>query len=133
MDTSTMDSIRECAQGSLAGRMTFPEAVRKLTASGVETYHTDLYRLEHTYYLPSGESQVEPVEIAPAPIAAKFSAQEVADAVRDSQQGRQTYRDFLVRIMAAGTTQYFVYLAGKCVVYIGRDGSEHAERFPVAS
>lgn len=132
MDTTLIDTLRECAHGSLAGRMTFPEVAGKLMARGIETYHTDLYRREHTYYLPSGESHIEPLEIAPAPIGPTFSPEAVAVAVRASQRGQLAYRDFLISIMAAGTTHYFVYLAGRCVVYTGRDGSEHVERFPTA-
>jgi uncharacterized protein YbcV (DUF1398 family) len=130
MNGATIEAMRECAQGSLAGLLTFPEVVGKLMACGVESYHADLYRSEITYYLPSGESHVEKAEHSPASVATEFSAESVAAAVRDIQQTKQTYRDFLVRIMQAGTTQYFVYLTGKCVVYIGRDGSEHVERFP---
>lgn len=133
MNSATIDVMRECAQGSLSGVLTFPEVVGKLIVCGVESYHADLYRSEITYYLPSGESHVETLEHVPAPIATHFSAQSVAEAVLDSQHGKQTYRDFLVRIMQAGTTQYVVYLTGHCAVYIGRDGSEHVERFPQAT
>lgn len=132
MDNSITAVLHECAHGSLTGTITFPEVVGKLMGVGVESYHTDLYRREHTYYLPDGDSHVEPLEVLPTPIAQEFSAQGVADAVRDSQQGKIKYREFLTRITAAGAVRYFVYLTGRCAVYIGRDGSEHVERFPQA-
>jgi uncharacterized protein YbcV (DUF1398 family) len=130
MDQHIVDTMKECTQGSLDNTIKFPEVVGKLTACGVESYHVDLYRSEKTCYLPDGESLVEPMTLSELPIAPGFSAEGVQSAVRDSQQGRITYVEFLDRIREAGTTQYFVYLSGRCAVYIGRNGSEHVERFP---
>jgi uncharacterized protein YbcV (DUF1398 family) len=130
MERRVMDTIKECTQGSLSGAIKFPEVVGRLTDCGVESYHVDLYRSEKTYYLPDGESLVEPMTLPEVSIAPGFSAEGVQSAIRDSQQGRITYVEFLECIREAGTTQYFVYLSGRCAVYIGRDGSEYVERFP---
>ena len=133
MDNTMVAVMHECAERSLAGSIAFPEVVGKLTACGVESYHVDLYRGEETFYLPSGESHVETMTLPPLTTAVDFDAQGVQEAIRESQQGRIKYVDFLHRITAAGTTQYFVYFTGRCAVYVGRDGSRHVEHFPPAT
>ncbi len=42
--------IRQCAHGSLAGKLTFPEIVGQLAQIGIERYHADYSRQEITYY-----------------------------------------------------------------------------------
>lgn len=130
MDTTTIDILQECASGSLSGSITFPKVIEKLMDCGVESYHTDLYRLEVTYYLLDGDSHVEKMATNYVPVGQTFDAQTVAATIKESQQGQITYRTFLDKILAAGTTHYNVYLVGKRAVYVGRDGSEHVERFP---
>ena len=46
--------IQQCAHGSLAGKLTFPEIVGQLAQIGIERYHADYSRQEITYYLPDG-------------------------------------------------------------------------------
>jgi uncharacterized protein YbcV (DUF1398 family) len=62
--------------------------------------------------------------------AEAFSAEEVASAVKSIQQGKINYQEFVDQIMAAGTVFYIAYLTGKQVIYFGRKGELHIEKFP---
>ena len=132
MNQETIAVMHECASRSDNGTITFPEVVRKLAAIGVEWYHTDLYRAEHTYYLPSGESHVESMYALTEPVAQEFSDAGVDAAVRSIQRGQIEYQAFVRRIMAAGCNGYFVLITGRKAVYFGRKGEEHVELFPPA-
>lgn len=124
------DIMKKTTAGSLAGTMTFPEVVANLSIEGVESYHADLVKLEKTFYMPDGETFVETLDFAPSPIANDFSDSEVISAIRTIQAKEINYREFLRRIMKAGTTSYNVYLNGKKAIYFGRKGDFHVENFP---
>ncbi len=124
--------MHECARLSDQGKISFPEVVRKLTQAGVERYHTDLCCGEHVYYMPSGETHVEPMGLLTQPIAAEFSDAGVDSAVRAIQQGEIVYAEFLRRIMGAGCVGYFVLIQGRKALYFGRKGEIHVEPFPVS-
>lgn len=133
--TTTIDVLRECSHNSFRGAA-FSEVVKALAAAGVESYHADLFRHEKTFYLPDGESHIVPdeesyaVQLSPSLVAPEFDAAAVAAAVREIQQKRIDYLEFLVRIMKGGTSSYSVYLRGRRAVYVGRTGDEHVEWFP---
>ena len=125
--------ILECTRLAFADRMTFPEAVAALRRIGVERYVADLARLEKTHYSAGGGAVTDPLPLTDVPeVPASFSADAVAEAVRASQRGELPYPAFLRRVMAAGCVSYAVYLAGGRVVYCGRRGDCHTERFPPA-
>jgi hypothetical protein len=73
--------MRECARGSLAGELTFPEVVGRLAAIGVERYHA-YSRQEITYYLAAGDSQVASAPHEPHATATEFDPSAVGAAVR---------------------------------------------------
>jgi uncharacterized protein YbcV (DUF1398 family) len=100
---------------------------------GLERYHADYTRRESTYYMPDGDSIVIPVDHPPMPIAVAFSPTGVQAAVRQAQRGEIFYPEFLKQTFAAGCVGYFVQLTGRQVIYFGRDGEQHVERFPWAS
>ena len=130
MDTSTQDIIRECTARSDASSISFPEIVMKLMDIGVEQYHADLVRSEKTYYLPNGENLVTASDRAEGIAPPTFSPEEVAAAVKASQQGKINYAEFCRRIVAAGCVSYVVSLAGRRAIYSGRTGDFHIEHFP---
>lgn len=130
MDQDQIAILVECAAASLAGTATFPEIVGRLSAMDVERYHADYSRHETTYYLPDGDSHVVNIEHLPQAIGATFSAEGVEAAVRASQRGEIKYAEFLSRSMAAGCVGYFVQIAGRQVLYFGRNGETYVERFP---
>lgn len=130
MNDTTIAAIEECVGLTLEGRMSFPHVVQRLLNAGVERYSVDLCRAEYIYYLPDGDSHVvQPHEPAET-VAEPFSAPEVEAAVRDSQQGRIAYPEFLRRIRAAGCVGYLVSFVGRRCLYLGRTGESHLELFP---
>jgi uncharacterized protein YbcV (DUF1398 family) len=124
------DTIAECMKLSFASTP-FPQVVQKLAGAGVRAYRADLGKLRSTYYGADGESYDEPLSLSGgAPIASAFDKDTVASAVRAIQQGQIGYADFLRQIMAAGCASYGVFIAGRKVMYFGRDGDFHTEHFP---
>lgn len=128
MDTSV---IHACTVGALEGRVSFPETLRRLSAIGIERYHADLIRMEKVFYSNDDQSSIErlPVEQAPA-VAEHFDAGMVQATIRESQQGRIDYPEFLRRIMAHGAASYTIFIDGGHAVYHGRRGENYVERFP---
>ena len=130
MNDRTRQVMHECSSGSIDGSMAFPEVVSKLAAIGCEQYHADLPRQEKTYYLPDGESHIEPLPTPSQSIAPTFSADGIVAALRAIQAGQISYVEFLGRIVAAGCVGYFVYVAARRAIYLGRNGDMHVEHFP---
>jgi len=130
MDTSV---INECTTLSLAEKITFPEVVMRLSASGVERYIADLVGQKKYSYGVNGQTHAQQLTFPAHTIAKQFDAAKVKSAIADIQQGRIQYQDFLQRIMEAGCSHYEVFIAGRRAVYFGRDGSQHIERFPQAA
>lgn len=120
----------QCAQNSLAGTMTFPQVLQKLSDIGVERYHADYSRQEITYYRPDGASHVVSVPHPKQSTGINFRPDAVGAAVKQSQGNEHTYNDFLRKTMEAGCVGYFVQIAGGQVIYFGRNGETHVERFP---
>lgn len=128
-----IESIVETSHGTQTGAISFPEAVARLSAAGVEYYHVDYAEMRKTFYGPSGPAVVTPIAFADMPaIAPDFDRPALQEAIRDSQQHGQTYRDFSRRAMAAGVQGYFAFLRGQRVTYLGRVGDQHTEWFPGA-
>lgn len=130
MTSRATEIIKECIQGAAAGTLRFPEVLARLSEAEVSHYHVDYLRAEETCYLRCGESHVEPVSMPSRPIAATFSAPEVAAAVRASQRDGLPYPEFLDRTRAAGCIGYVVYLDGRQVIYSGRTGEALVEPIP---
>jgi uncharacterized protein YbcV (DUF1398 family) len=133
MNETTIATVEECVGLTLEGRMPFPQVVQRLLDAGIERYSVDLCRSEYIYYLPDGDSHVVRPHEAAEPVAERFSAEDVESAVRDSQQGRIAYPQFLQRIRAAGCVGYLVSFAGRRCLYLGRTGESHLELFPGAA
>ncbi len=124
--------IEQCASLSIEGKISFGDVVSRLMKIGLERYHADYTRHECTYYVPDGQTLVVPVKHPPQPIAEAFSAKGVEAAVRQAQRGEIFYPEFLKQTFAAGCVGYFVQITGRQVIYFGRDGEQHVERFPSA-
>jgi uncharacterized protein YbcV (DUF1398 family) len=115
-----------------AGKLVFPEVVRRLTEAGVESYFCDLATGQETFYLSDGQTHLEKMTLPLAPIAEKFSSPELVAAIRGAQADTIRYPEFMKRSAAAGVIAYWAFLAGKKVVYFGRKGEAHVEEFPRA-
>lgn len=121
--------ILDSIQKSMTGEISFPQVVKMLVETGIESYHVDLVRGENTYYLSTGKNYVADVAPKSKNIAKDFSAQHVAAAIKSAQAGEIKYEEFLQKIMDAGTVFYIAYLQGKKVIYLGRNGDLHCEPF----
>jgi uncharacterized protein YbcV (DUF1398 family) len=133
VNTEKIHVMEECARGSLAGELTFPEVVGRLVEVGVERYHADYSRQEITYYLADGDSHVVSAPHEEQVTATAFDAAAVEAAVRQSQRDEHTYVEFVRKTMAAGCVGYFVQITGKRVLYFGGDGDIYVEHFPPVS
>jgi uncharacterized protein YbcV (DUF1398 family) len=124
--------IHDCLNASFANTP-FPIVVARLTEAGVHTYRADLIRLRKAYYGDGTATEEAEMPLADAPaIAAEFDAAKVESTLRAIQGRKIGYADFLRGIMAAGCANYVVYMKGKRVDYIGRDGQTFTEYFPGA-
>jgi uncharacterized protein YbcV (DUF1398 family) len=127
MNTEVM---RHTLHQSEAGRYTFPQVVGALSGVGVESYFADLARAVDTFYLPTGETHTEKMTLLTTKISDDFSPSGIVDAIRTVQADEIRYPEFLRRAMAAGVTAYWVFIAGRRVIYFGRKGEFHVEEFP---
>jgi uncharacterized protein YbcV (DUF1398 family) len=123
--------LHDCLHQALAGKMSFPETVKRMIETGVERYRADLVLLEKSHFAADGEVQVEKISLAESPaVGQSFSTEGVRSALFDIQQRKTGYPEFLRRIMSAGVTDYSVYLTGRKAIYNGRQGDFHVENFP---
>lgn len=127
METQVM---HEALAGSSEGRLTFPQVVGMLTGVGVESYFVDFVHGDDTFYMPDGRTHVEPMTLSKAPIAAEFSPADVSAAIRAAQADTIRYPEIVDRLRMAGVAAYWVFLAGRKVIYFGRRGEFHIEEFP---
>jgi uncharacterized protein YbcV (DUF1398 family) len=132
MDTNWKNVARATLEGSESGAMTFPQSVRMLMEAGFDGYGVDFRRSTRTYYRPDGESIELETERTPVPVAARFDATMIKEALREAQAlvPGYTYKGFCAKVAAAGCAGYLVSLAGKRVLYYGRTGETHTEYFP---
>ena len=123
--------LRDCTGLAFAGRITFPESIRRMTAAGVERYCADLVTFQKILYSAEGQHHTELLPLTDPPkIAHSFSQTGVQDAIRAIQAQQIDYPEFLRRIMRAGVVYYDVFIGGRKVIYTGRDGDFHVEDFP---
>ena len=124
--------IHEVLAESQAGRLIFPEVVRRLLEVGVESYFCDLANGAETFYMTDGKTHAEKMVLPLAPIAAEFSSSDLVTAIRGAQADTIRYPEFTKRSSAAGVIAYWAFLTGRKVVYFGRKGEMHIEEFPKA-
>ncbi len=127
MNTHEMQQVMTETQ---AGKLTFPEVVRRLLAVGVESYFVDFAAGRETLYMTDGKTHAESMTLRPGAIAEEFSSAGIVAAIRGAQADTIRYPEFVNRSTAAGVIAYWAFLAGKKVVYFGRKGEIHVEEFP---
>lgn len=126
------NAIHEVLAESEAGRLIFPEVVRRLLEAGVESYFCDLARGEETFYMVNGKTHVEKMTLPLEAVAEKFSPTGIVAAIRGAQTDTIRYPEFVKRSTAVGVIAYWAFLTGRKVVYFGRKGEQHVEEFPRA-
>jgi uncharacterized protein YbcV (DUF1398 family) len=122
--------IHEVLAETQAGKLIFPEVVRRLVEVGVESYFCDLANGAETFYLNDGGTHVERMVLPLRPIAGEFSGAGIVAAIRGAQADTIRYPEFMRRSADAGVIAYWAFLAGRKVVYFGRKGEMHVEVFP---
>jgi len=132
MSTDWKDVARATLEGSENGSTTFPQNVRTLMETGFDGYAVDFRRSTRIYYMPNGETLELKTEPTPTPVAARFDAAIVREAIGEAQKlvPGYTYKGFCAKVAAAGCAGYAVSLLGKRVLYYGRTGETHTEYFP---
>ena len=124
--------IHDVLAESQAGKLVFPEVVRRLMEVGVESYFCDLVRGEEIFYSPDGHTHREKMVLPVTPIDEEFSREDVVSAIRGAQADTIRSPEFMKRSAAAGVIAYWAFLAGRKVIYFGRRGEFHIEEFPPA-
>jgi len=79
MDTKL---IHEAMAESQAGKLIFPEVVRRLLEAGVESYFADLAKAEETIYMLDGKTYVEKMTLPLTAIGEEFSLPGIISAIR---------------------------------------------------
>ena len=125
-------AIHETLAESQAGKLIFPDVVRRLLAAGVESYFVDLQRSEDIVYLNDDTSLRVEMHLPLEPVAQQFSQPGIVAAIHAAQRDEIRYPEFMRQAAAAGVVAYWAYLTGKKVIYFGRKGELHVEHFPGA-
>jgi uncharacterized protein YbcV (DUF1398 family) len=130
MNESTRATIQATFDASNQGSIHFGQVIGQLVGAGVESYHVDYRSGRTTYYLPDGATADLCFETLQSGIADAFDGDAVRAAILGAQQGRVMYPEFKKLSQQAGCVGYTVWIAGRHVVYLGRRGESHVERFP---
>ena len=130
MNESTRATIQATFDASNQGSIHFGQVIGQLVDAGVESYHVDYRSGRTTYYLPDGATVNFRFETPQSGIADAFDGDAVRAAILGAQQGRVMYPEFKKLSQQAGCVGYTVWIAGRHVVYLGRRGESHVERFP---
>ena len=127
------DAVTSLAKVTLDGSLPFPQIVGELIAHGVEYYHVDYASKSFTFYSAAGATITAALAFEGLPsISQEWNGNALKEAIIDSQQNGQTFRQFCARAMSAGVQGYFAFLRGRRVTYLGRSGDQHVEWFPGA-
>jgi uncharacterized protein YbcV (DUF1398 family) len=130
MNENTHAVIKATFDASNIGSMHFGEVIGQLMAVQVESYHVDYRAGRATFYLPDGATLDLGFEKPQECIANVFDAALVRAAIRGAQQGRVMFPAFKQLTQRAGCIGYTVWIAGRHVSYLGRNGETHVEHFP---
>lgn len=130
MNETTRATVQSTFEASNQGTIHFGQVIGQLVSAGVESYHVDYRSGRTTYYLPDGSTADFSFERPQHNIADAFDGDAVRAAILGAQQGRVMYPEFKKLSQRAGCVAYTVWIAGRHVVYLGRGGETHIERFP---
>lgn len=132
MTVNWKDLARSCLEGAESAGMTFPQIVGALMAAGFDGYAVDLRRATATYYLRNGETVEFEAARTTEPVAERFDAAVVKQAIGEAQAlvPGYTYKGFCAKVAVAGCAGYLVSFLGRRVLYYGRTAETHTEYFP---
>ena len=132
MDTNWKELARTTIDASESGSLDFGQIVKLLMEAGFDGYAVDYRRSTRTFYLPDGQSLVLDSSPTSSPVAERFEASIVREAIREAQTKAPgyTFKGFCEKVVRAGCAGYLVSFLGKRVLYYGRTGETHTEYFP---
>lgn len=102
----------------------YPELVQNLIQIGIESYTVEVSDSTILYRVANGKTFLHAGNDTPRDIALKFDEQKTIQAIRNNQQKKTTYPEFMTEIAEAGVRFYEATLNGenKRVTYIGTGG-----------
>ncbi|TSD64931.1 DUF1398 domain-containing protein [Inquilinus sp. KBS0705] len=115
----------EKVQQAYATAKNYPDLAAKLAAVGIESYTVEVSTTAIIYRLSGGETLLHNnSNVAPRMIGLNFNRAQVIQAIRDNQQGKTNFPEFMQGIADAGVRFYEATLIGnnKRVNYIGLGG-----------
>jgi hypothetical protein len=77
--------MHEALAESQAGKLIFPEVVRRLLEVGLESYFCDLAERQETFYARDGKTHVEKMTLPLSAVAEEFSSSGLIAAIRGAQ------------------------------------------------
>ncbi len=103
----------------------YPDLVKNLIAIGVQSYSVEVSSAIILYRFEGGENILHSAISVPREISETFNRQLVLNALKDTQEGRTSYPEFMDDIAFAGVRFYEATLNGnnKRVNYIGIGGN----------
>src|SRR6185437_15942006 len=112
-ETMKRQILEDCDRLAFEGKMSFPESLQRMAATGVERYRADLVCKEKMHYAADGEAIAVSMSLKNTPlIAEQFDTDGIKSALTAIQSGKIKYDEFLRRIMLAGVSDYSVWLKG---------------------
>lgn len=130
MNPSTIKQIHAVWEEAFsANGISFPRVIARFTELGVKRYHFDLVAGTITAYV-GHEADVATVPLEKFETESPWNVEKIKEAIRQISSGSLTYSEFLLGLLDAGVTNYWGYIAGKRVVYMGEYGDAHVELFP---
>lgn len=131
MDALTCKAIHQVwADVHSPSGLPFPQTVARLLDLGVQRYHIDYVASTATAYIGHSCDVAEIPSHSTPPAVASWDESMLIAAIKNAQAGKGNYVDFSTKAIEAGVTNYFAYLEGKKVVYMGGLGDVHTEWFP---
>lgn len=122
-------SLSEKIQAAYAAAQNYPDLAAKLLAAGVLSYTVDTSSGLIIYRVDGGQIHLGDHASEPRAIARNFNEGLTIKAIRENQQGKTTYPEFMQGIADAGVRFYEASLKTEKpnVTYIGIGGSYEEE------
>jgi uncharacterized protein YbcV (DUF1398 family) len=122
--------IHQTFEASQAGSIHFGQVIAALMSVDVESYFVDYRTRQVTYYFPNDEVFALNYEAEHEVFGQSFVQTDVKAAIVGAQKGEVMYPEFKKLTQKAGCIGYFVWIKGRHVSYLGRNGETHVEHFP---
>lgn len=129
-----VDKLREAQKVAMAIRPKvggFPVLAEVLRKSGVRMNRWTLPSCQAIYIMEEGSviQQGAPI-VSDKEVVPPFDRMALIKALRDDQEGRSAFPEFLTHAWKAGVIGYDVDLAARKVTYYGVDGESYIEEYP---